>query len=156
MKHILIIPIVVLTLSACLHERGNKELGGTLIGAALGGLAGSQLGAGTGQLVALGAGTLLGALLGSEIGKSLDKADRLHAAQTTHQTLEHTPNGQTRQWQSPVSGNAGSVTPLNTIITASGQPCREFQQTVTIGGEIEMAYGTACRQADGAWRIVGK
>ena len=156
MKHILIIPIVLITLSACVHQRGNKELGGALIGAAIGGLAGSQLGAGTRQLMALGAGTLLGALVGSEVGKSLDKADRLHAAQTTHQTLEYSPNGQTRQWQNPVSGNAGTVTSLSTIITASGQPCREFQQTVTIGGEVEMAYGTACRQADGAWRIVSK
>jgi surface antigen len=36
----------------------------------------------------------------------------------------------------------------------SGKYCREFQQTVTIGGKTEQAYGTACRQPDGSWQIV--
>jgi len=34
--------------------------------------------------------------------------------------------------------------------------CSEFQQTVTIGGETEEAFGTACQQADGGWEIVPK
>ena len=155
MKHLLIIPVILLTLTACVTtDRGPKEIGGALVGAALGGFAGSQIGGGTGQLIALGAGTLLGALLGTEAGKSLDKADRLYASRTTHQTLEYTPTGTTGQWRNPESGNAGSVTPLATSITANGQPCREYHQTVTIGAETQSAYGTACRQADGSWRIV--
>ena len=32
--------------------------------------------------------------------------------------------------------------------------CREFQQTITVGGRTETAYGTACRQPDGDWKIV--
>jgi hypothetical protein len=36
----------------------------------------------------------------------------------------------------------------------SGQTCREFQQVITVGGETENAYGTACLQADGAWKII--
>ena len=46
------------------------------------------------------------------------------------------------------------MTPTRTFQTASGQPCREYQQTVTIGGKTEEAYGTACRQPDGTWKIV--
>ena len=90
-----------------------------------------------GQLIALGAGTLLGALLGTEVGKSLDKADRLYASRTTHQTLEYAPTGITGQWHNPESGNTGSVTPLATNITANGQPCREYHQSITIGGNTE-------------------
>jgi surface antigen len=33
-------------------------------------------------------------------------------------------------------------------------PCREFSQRVFIDGRRETAYGVACRQPDGGWRIV--
>ncbi|MCZ6875908.1 MAG: hypothetical protein O7G88_20660 [bacterium] len=35
----------------------------------------------------------------------------------------------------------------------SGQYCREYQQTVVIGGQEDRAFGTACRQPDGSWQI---
>jgi surface antigen len=37
---------------------------------------------------------------------------------------------------------------------ANGLSCREFQQEITVGGKVEQAYGTACLQADGAWKII--
>lgn len=40
---------------------------------------------------------------------------------------------------------------------ASGAPyCREYQATSTIDGRPQPVYGTACRQADGTWRIVSQ
>ena len=33
--------------------------------------------------------------------------------------------------------------------------CREYTQVFEIGGEREEGYGTACRQPDGTWQIVG-
>ncbi|MBM3532858.1 MAG: hypothetical protein FJX60_07470 [Alphaproteobacteria bacterium] len=35
----------------------------------------------------------------------------------------------------------------------TGSYCREFQQTVSIGGRTEQAYGTACLQPDGSWQV---
>jgi len=32
--------------------------------------------------------------------------------------------------------------------------CREFRASVVIGGRLQMAHGTACRQPDGEWAIV--
>lgn len=32
--------------------------------------------------------------------------------------------------------------------------CREYTRTVTIGNRQEVAYGTACYQPDGSWKIV--
>ena len=78
------------SLSAC-ADAGPKQTAGTLLGAALGGLAGSQIGKGSGKSAAVGAGVLLGGLLGSEAGKSLDKADRLYAQQTAKSSLERAP-----------------------------------------------------------------
>lgn len=142
------------SLAACDQTAGTKQNLGTLLGAVGGGLAGSQIGGGRGTLVAVGVGTLLGALVGGEIGKSLDNADRAAMAQTTTRALEATPSGQTSSWRNPDSGNYGTVTPQPAYQTASGQYCREFTQTVTVGGKTEEAFGTACRQPDGTWKIV--
>lgn len=49
---------------------------------------------------------------------------------------------------------SGSATAVREGTSSTGLYCREFQQTVTIGGETEEAYGTACQQPDGAWEIV--
>jgi surface antigen len=64
------------------------------------------------------------------------------------------PSGQSVAWQNPDSGNAGTVMPTRTYQTASGQYCREYQQTISVGGERHQSYGTACRQPDGTWRII--
>jgi surface antigen len=32
-------------------------------------------------------------------------------------------------------------------------PCREVARDVTIGGQMQHAIGTACRQPDGTWRF---
>lgn len=144
-----------LGLSAC-QQQGPKQTIGTLGGAAVGGLAGSQIGKGKGQLVAVGAGVLLGALFGGEIGKSLDKADQAYAAQTTNQALENNPTGQQSSWSNPDSGNHGDIKPTRTTYNDAGQPCREFQQTIVVGGKTQSAYGTACRDATGDWKIVNQ
>ena len=152
---IAIVFAAALSLGACVSDQGNKQIGGTLIGAGLGGLAGSQIGSGTGQLAAVGAGVLLGGLLGNSVGKSLDKADIAYAERNAQQTLEYQPSGATTSWVNPDSGNSGSITPTATYQSETGRYCREYQQTVTVGGELQSAYGTACRQPDGSWEIVG-
>ncbi|MBK19646.1 MAG: hypothetical protein CMM52_12500 [Rhodospirillaceae bacterium] len=141
-------------LTACSGNDRN-ETGGAVIGGVIGGLLGSQIGGGKGRVAASAAGAALGVFLGSRIGKKLDKVDKIHAAQTHQSALETNPVGQTSSWSNPDSGNSGTVTPTRTLASAdTGQPCREYQQTVTIDGKTEQAYGRACRQPDGSWQIV--
>ncbi len=64
--------LLVVPLAAC-QTSGPGQTFGTVGGAAVGGLIGSQFGAGTGQVVATGAGTALGALAGAMIGSSFDQ-----------------------------------------------------------------------------------
>ena len=144
---------VALSLVAC-QDAGPKQQIGTLLGAAVGGLAGSQVGKGKGQLVGIAVGTLLGSLAGSEVGKSLDRIDRMYMQKTTQRSLETVPSGKTSSWNNPDSGNSGSVTPLRTYQTAKGTHCRDFRQTVNAGGNSEADNGTACRQSDGTWQVV--
>ncbi len=145
---------LALALAGCTGKVGDKEAVGTLLGAAAGGLAGSQVGKGRGKLVATGVGTLLGAMLGNEVGKSLDRADRLTMQRTTQQSLEKVQAGKTSTWKNPDSGNQGTITPQKTYQRSDGTYCREFTQTITVGGRTEEAYGTACRQPDGTWKLV--
>ena len=130
---------------------GTKTTVGGLGGAAAGGLLGAALGGGS---TGIAAGTILGGLLGGAIGNRMDAADRDQASAAATRALESTPSGQSVAWRNPDSGNTGAVTPVRTYQTASGQYCREYTQTVTIGGEKHQSYGTACREPDGRWRIV--
>jgi surface antigen len=129
---------------------GPKQTVGTLGGAALGGLIGSQIGSGSGQLAAVAVGTLAGAFLGSTIGKSLDQQDRQYAYRAQYNAVQY---GQPYNWRNPESGNYGYVQPGPLHGSQYGQQCREYTHTVYIGGRAERAYGTACLQPDGSWRI---
>ena len=51
------------------------------------------------------------------------------------------------------AGATGDVKAIREGHTADGRECREFQQIVTIAGRTEDAYGTACKQTDGSWKI---
>lgn len=141
-----------LAVSGCV-DTGPRQTVGGLTGAALGGLLGAQFGSGRGQLVTTGVGVLIGGLLGSEIGRSMDEVDRMQANRAVVQA-QSAPIGQQIAWNNPSSGNYGTITPTRDGNSASGQYCREFQQTITVGGRTEQAYGIACRQPDGNWRIV--
>ena len=146
--------ILAVALAGCSNTgNGEKELGGTLIGAGLGGLAGSQIGGGTGRLVATGAGVLLGGLVGNQVGKSLDRADKV-SMERAQATAYNAPVGQTITWNNPDSGHSGTITPRRDGRDTAGNYCREFQQTINVGGEPQQGYGTACRQPDGSWKIV--
>ena len=152
--------VVVVGLSAamllgCAEQPGPKTVGGGLVGGAAGGLVGSQFGGGAGRGAMTGLGVLLGAVLGSEVGKSLDRADQLAMERTTQHALETAPQGQASTWNNPDTGHYGTVIPMRTFQQSDGSFCREYQQTVTIGGRSQQAYGTACRQADGSWRVAG-
>ena len=144
--------VAALLLAGC--DGGAKEQLGTVLGAGIGAVAGSQIGDGRGQLLAIAAGTLLGSLVGSEVGKSLDKADLAYMNQTQQQAFESAPSGSSIAWQNPDSGNYGAVVPQPAVQQSDGTYCREFKQTITVGGNTETAYGQACRQPDGQWKII--
>lgn len=167
----ILVSVTALSLLAACSQQGNpyggglggvggssggitKQNVGTLAGAAGGAILGSQIGGGRGQLAAVAIGTLLGAGIGSEIGASLDKADIAYVNQTTQRALETSQPGQTLPWSNPQSGVSGTVTPSNYYQMANGAYCREYTQTINVGGRMQEGYGRACRQPDGTWQVV--
>lgn len=95
-----------------------------------------------------------GGSAGPDAAASLDKSDRLAQQQTTQNALETSPSFRTSEWMNPETGHSGTVTPQPAFVNPQGRYCREYQQIVTIGGKSVEAYGTACRQPDGSWKIV--
>ena len=94
-----------------------------------------------------------GAFIGGAIGESLDKVDKLHAKRAQSQALA-APIGQPISWRNPDSGNSGAVVATREGTNrASGAYCREYQTTITVDGQNQTAFGTACRQPDGAWKM---
>jgi surface antigen len=148
--------IFALTLNGCqTAQNAPKQTVGTLMGAGVGALLGAQMGGGKGKLAAVVIGTLGGAYLGSEIGKSLDAADRMYMEQNAQSTLEHSKTDERSSWKNPDSGNSGTFKPTRTYASSSGQSCREYETTIYVDGREETAKGTACRQPDGSWKITG-
>ena len=146
--------IATLALAGCQTDQwGQKQTIGTGVGALAGGLAGSQVGSGKGQLWATGIGALLGGLAGSEVGASLDRADRMYMTQAQTSAVA-APIGESISWNNPDSGNKGTITPVRDGTSNSGRYCREYQQTITVGGKQQSGYGTACQQPDGSWEVV--
>ena len=164
MKKFLAIAMLATTLTACANSDGtygaagtsspiNKQNVGTLGGAVVGGLLGSQVGGGSGRLWTTGAGALLGALAGGEVGKSLDRADQTYMNQAYSRAMT-APAGQNITWSNPDSGNSGTYNTIRTGRASNGGMCREYQQTITVGGRTQQGVGTACQNQDGSWSIV--
>lgn len=127
----------------------NQDVG-TVSGAVAGGLLGSTIGQGGGQLVAIAAGTLAGAYLGGSIGKHMDDQDRANA----NKALENNNVGQPAYWRNNNTGTTYKVTPTKNVSVGHNKYCREYRTIANIGNKQQEMYGTACRQPDGSWKAI--
>lgn len=151
MKQFLVVlasSILCLALTGCANM-SNRDVG-TITGGVLGGALGNQIGGGSGRVLATVGGTLIGAYIGGSVGQSMDDVDRMRMSQA----FETTRTNQASTWRNPDSGNTYTVTPTHTYTNPRGQPCREYSTTAIIGGKRQEIYGTACRQADGSWKVI--
>lgn len=151
MRKIIVLPLMASAalLSGC--QLDNQTLGG-IAGAGAG--AGIAKAAGGGTLAVV-VGAAAGAWFGAELGRQLTDRDRSTMRETAQYALDDAPSGTTSRWENPDSGNSGTITPQDSFQNAQGQQCREFHQSVSAAGQTETGYGTACRQADGSWKVVG-
>jgi surface antigen len=152
-----IVPLVLLAfvLSSCAamqqeYQENPKALLGGVLGAGAGAGIAALAGGSPGVIVASALG---GALVGGFVGHKLDNRDKQMAADAATKAFEQNRAGQPSVWNNPETGNSGSITPTKTYQLATGQYCRQYEQTINIGGEPQKSYGTACRQADGTWKI---
>ena len=88
-----------------------------------------------------------------EATKSLDDADQAFMTEHFAKAMDNTMIGQTATWTNPSSGTVVRVSPTRTFQREDSTYCREFTQA--IGDKDPAVRGTACRQSDGSWQIVG-
>lgn len=143
----LLVGSLVVSLGGC--QNVTKQDMGTVTGAVAGGLLGSTIGQGRGQVLAIAAGTLAGAYIGGAIGKNMDETDRLK----TQAAIERNKTNQASTWHNPDTGATYTVKPKKTYQRANNQYCREYTMTADIAGKKQQTYGTACRQPDGSWKV---
>lgn len=139
---------VIFLLSGCANSRGQNESSGMIIGGILGGVLGHGVGGGHGQTAATIIGSLIGTSIGGNVGRVMDQNDRIKVAHS----LENVRTGVESSWRNPDSGYQYRVVPTRTY-QENALPCREYQVDATLGGNVEKIYGTACRQADGSWKV---
>lgn len=141
-------------LASCAENGGmDSQVLGQGIGAVAGGVLGSQFGEGSGKTVAAVVGALAGAWVGNKVVQGMSTQDQGYYNTAATKAAE-APVGQQITWYNPNSGTQGTIVPVRDGRTPDGQVCREYQQTITVGGKTQKAYGTACRQSDGSWKIV--
>lgn len=127
----------------------TQEQSGAVLGGVAGAAAGSAVGGGSGRAVAIILGALVGSTVGANIGRHMDEQDRIRTAEA----MEYNPSGYSSKWHNPDTQTQYTVTPTRTYASGEG-PCREFTMDAEVGGKSQQVYGTACRQADGSWKIV--
>lgn len=151
LKKIVLSISMIALLSSCTD--GNNEGVGTGVGALSGALIGSQFGSGEGRLLGAVIGAGVGGFVGNSIGKNMDQRDKRAFDQTTQNAVTTAPVGQVTHWKSNHTPYQGNVV-VNRDYNQNGRYCREFQQTIVVGGKSQPAYGRACRQQDGSWEVV--
>ncbi len=138
---------IVLSLAAC--TPGNNVPGSTAAGAVAGGLLGGVLFHGSGQWAGIVGGALLGGIVGNQIGQSMDRRDRMNM----QSAIVNTPVGQEASWTNAKTNRTYVVRPVKNY-RQGNRYCREFQTRIKVAGKWQQGYGRACRQPDGAWKIV--
>ncbi len=140
----LMLATLMLVLTGC----ASQQQKGTIIGGVTGALVGSLIGDGRGQNIAIAVGAIAGSAIGSSIGKRFDEQDQSRIAYS----MEHKRRS---SWTNSTTGHRRTVMPSSTRAPSStNQQCREFTVDTEIGDRTESAYGTACRQDDGSWKII--
>lgn len=138
--------VMVIFLASCANM--SKEQLGAMIGAGTGALLGNAAGKNSAFLTVAGA--VVGALVGAEVGRYMDRQDAILNNRAFESAAKY---GGSYGWRNQETGNSG-VWNMGPAVTTSDGYCREYQQKVIIGGREVEAYGIACREPDGSWRIV--
>ena len=138
---------ICVALGAC--ATGSGETTGAIPGANPGTVLNSPVATGTGEP---DLGPVEGGLMGADVGRSLDDDSRAAALKAEYEALEYGRAGQPTHWQS--GGNRGEIV-VGATYEVNRLDCREYTHNVFVGGRLRVVHGTACRQPDGAWRIVG-
>ena len=147
-------PPVLLLLAALALGGCNLTSRGAADGAATGSVVGGNSSGDAATASSALTNVELSRLIGGKIGSALNDDDRRLAYEAQIKALESGPPGAPMPWRNPASGRYGNIVP-GPAYDRKGAQCRGYSHSVTIGGQLEIARGTACRSPEGGWSAVG-
>ncbi len=81
-------------------------------------------------------------------------ADDKVVLEMVNQALEKESTGVEVQWTNPATGNSGIIVVIETLSTASEQPCRKYRRTrKRPEASLETIEGVGCRVDPGVWEL---
>jgi len=140
------------------YADGGNQFFGTLLGAGIGGLIGSQFGHGGGRTAFTVGGVLLGGAVGNSLGAAADQQERgayagggyYASPEYYYQSPVYYANTYVPTYVAPPAPPPASIAYYDPSVQTY---CREFTQETRIEGQAQEIYGTACLQPDGSWRV---
>lgn len=138
--------LATLALTGCVSNEGIGTFFGAATGAAVGGIA-------TGNTGGAVVGAIAGGMLGNIAGANLNAANRRAAAEAEYRALEYGRVGAPVQWKG-TGGRYGDVV-AGAPYQVNDFSCRDYTHTIYVDGEPKVGRGTACKQGDGSWKLIG-
>jgi hypothetical protein len=80
-------------------------------------------------------------------------ADLAFARAAVSEVLARGNKDASQPWENPHSGARGTVTPIASAYTQSGQTCRDFLASYVKGSAQSWLKGEACKPQKGAWEV---
>ena len=118
---------------------------GAVLGGTAGGVLGSTIGKGDGNVASTAIGAVIGVLLGGAIGRTMEDADQ----DCVGRLLARVPDGRSAGFENR-NGRDYILKPLDTF-TLDRRTCRNYMASAEIDGRFETITGTACLDGKGRW-----
>lgn len=87
----------------------------------------------------------------SELRQKMTDKDAELAGIAMKVSLSKARDNERRGWKNNQTQTTGSITPLRSYSGGDGRNCRDYRETLTIGGSTASRDATACKQPDGSW-----
>lgn len=128
----------LLALGACGDTGwGDKQQGGTAVGAGGGAVLGAVVGGWQGAAI----GAVAGGVVGNLVGKDMDRVERERAEDATWRSARE---GRRSEWNND-GGGRGYSEPASDYYMRGNQECRDFNQYMTKNGREYTDRVTVCR-----------
>lgn len=140
-------------LQGCATRQQTGALGGAAIGGAMGGIACRALSGDARTCTAIGlVGAGVGGLAGSAIGKALDDRERERAESASRQAVASDTRKQVR-WESDRGRERahGSAAVVDAGTRSDGARCKQVSEVAYVAGEEIAQTATYCQAGSGGW-----
>lgn len=144
---VFVVCLISASFNSAFAQTGQKEGGGLIGGAIIGGVLGSLIGGdAAGRVVGSVAGAAIGGFIGSRIGAALDEQDRQALDRATRAAFS---SGKTQRFANRRTGVKGMIEVSSSSRNSAGNLCRTVNREVDQNGNVVRESLSACRGARG-------